>query len=87
MRQTQTQATPPTLSNLRLTPTAFRAARSGASIARARIGTTVSYQDSVIAKTTFTVDRALPGVIEGTTALHRRAVRDGESNAARATRR
>ena len=69
LRQPQTTPPPkanaPTLSRLQLTPARFRAARSGASIARARIGTTVSYQDSMIAKTTFTVDRVLPGVMRG----------------------
>ena len=56
---------PPTLSHLQLAPTAFRAARSGASIARATTGTTVGYLNSKISKTTFTVDRALPGVTHG----------------------
>jgi FG-GAP-like repeat/FG-GAP repeat len=68
-RQTETtpppKSKPPTLSHLQLTPISFRAARSGASIARPAIGTTLSYQDSEIATTTFTVDRALPGVMRG----------------------
>lgn len=59
------QTTPPALSSLRLTPTAFRSARSGASIARTRIGATVSYQDSATAKTRFTVDHAIRGVVRG----------------------
>ncbi len=59
------RARPPSLSLLRLTPTAFRAARFGASIARARVGTTVSYALSEASTTTFTVDRALPGVRRG----------------------
>lgn len=56
---------PPTLSSLKLTPTAFHAARSGASIAQAGAGTTVSYSLSDASTTTFTVDRALPGVPRG----------------------
>jgi FG-GAP-like repeat len=55
----------PTLSSLKLTPRTFRAGRTGASIARAGIGTTVSYQDSTNATTIFTVGRALPGVKRG----------------------
>jgi hypothetical protein len=54
-------ARPPALSLLRLAPTSFRAARSGAIIARARVGTTVSYSLSELSTTTFTVDLALPG--------------------------
>ena len=56
---------PPALSLLRFTPTAFRAARSGASIARASLGTTVSYSLSTVSTTTFTVDLALPGLKRG----------------------
>ena len=56
------QTFPLALSALKLTPSAFRSARSGASIARAGVGTTVSYQDSAAGTTTFTVDRALAGI-------------------------
>jgi FG-GAP-like repeat len=72
-RQTNTtpppKANPPTLSHLQLTPISFQAARSGASIARATIGTTLSYQDSEIATTTFRFDRALPGVMRGSSCV------------------
>ena len=87
LRQTQTQTTPPTLSGLRLAPTAFRAARSGASIARATIGTTLSYRDSTIATTTFTVDRALRGIKRGDKCVHPHAVRPVEVSTARGTSR
>jgi FG-GAP-like repeat len=55
----------PTLSRLKLKPAAFRAARSGASIALAGTGTEVSYGDSVASRTRFTVDRALLGFERG----------------------
>jgi hypothetical protein len=55
----------PTLSSLQLTPTTFRAATTGATIAHPRIGTRVSYRTSTIATTTFTLDRAFPGVTRG----------------------
>jgi hypothetical protein len=51
---------PPAVSQLRLSPKAFRAARSGAS---APIGATVGYLLSEASTTTFTVDRVLPGVM------------------------
>ena len=56
------QTIPLALSALKLTPRAFRSARSGATTTRAGVGTTISYQDSAAATTTFTVDRALPGI-------------------------
>jgi hypothetical protein len=55
----------PVLSTLKLKPDAFRAARRGPSIAAARTGTTISYQDSAAAVTTFRVERAMPGVRRG----------------------
>jgi DNA-binding beta-propeller fold protein YncE len=54
--------TPPTLSLLKFTPEAFRAARAGASIARAEMRTRVSYRASEAATTTFRVKRAVSGV-------------------------
>jgi hypothetical protein len=51
---------------LKLTPTAFRAARSGPSIARAKkTGTTISYSVSAGSTTTFKVERAVTGVKSG----------------------
>ena len=47
----------PALTHLKLTPAAFRAARSGASIARHATGTTISYWVSAASTTTFTVKR------------------------------
>ena len=61
--------TTPILSRLSLTPSRFRAARRGASIARAktaRTGTLVTYNDSMAATTQFTVDRTAAGVRSGT---------------------
>jgi hypothetical protein len=55
----------PKLTALKLAPAAFRAAHSGPSTARAKTGTTVSYDDSAAAATTFTVKRAVPGVKRG----------------------
>lgn len=62
---TQAPATPPKLTLLKVTPTALRAARSGASIARTRTGATVSYSLSEASTTTFTVDLELPGAKRG----------------------
>ena len=54
---------PPVLGPLKLSPTTFHAATSGASIAkRKQTGTSVSYTDSGAATTTFTVLRFQPGV-------------------------
>jgi DNA-binding beta-propeller fold protein YncE len=60
--------TPPTETLLKLTPTAFRAARSGPSIA-AKTGTTVSYTVSEAAVTSFKVERAVQGVKRGHTCV------------------
>jgi hypothetical protein len=51
----------PVLSRLRLMPAAFRAARRGATVARAATGATISYSVSEASTTTFTVDRASRG--------------------------
>lgn len=51
----------PTLSCLKLKPAAFRAARSGASIARA--GTEISYHVLGASVTRFKVDRLVPGIV------------------------
>jgi hypothetical protein len=61
----------PVLSRLRLTPSRFRAATSGASIAAKhklkgpKPGTVISYTDSVAATTTFTVAHKVAGVRSG----------------------
>lgn len=57
--------TPPVLTLLKLTPTVFRAVGSGPSIARAKIGTRVSYTLSEASTTTFKGERAVPGVKSG----------------------
>jgi uncharacterized delta-60 repeat protein len=54
----------PVLTLARLRPHAFAAAARGASIAR-RGGTTVSYRDSLAARTRFTVNRILAGKVRG----------------------
>lgn len=54
----------PILTLLRLRPHTFKAAAHGGSIARQR-GTTVSYRDSLAARTRFTVDRILAGKVRG----------------------
>jgi hypothetical protein len=54
----------PAISGARLSPTTFRAAGSGATLARTRrppTGTTISYRDSAAATTTFAVLRATTG--------------------------
>jgi uncharacterized delta-60 repeat protein len=55
----------PVLTLLRLRPYTFETAAHGASIAT-RGGTTVSYRDSLAAKTRFTVNRILAGKVRGT---------------------
>ncbi len=57
--------TAPTLTRLKLSPSVFRAARSGASIAAANLGSKLSYAASEPATTTFKVENALPGVRRG----------------------
>lgn len=52
---------PPVLSHLKLTPAAFRAAHSGASVARHATGTTISYSVSEASTTTFKVERRATG--------------------------
>jgi hypothetical protein len=49
------------VTKLSLSPTSFRTATKGSSIARSRIGTTVSYSLSDDGKTTFRVRKVLPG--------------------------
>lgn len=57
----------PVLGNLSLSPHAFRAAKSGASVTAARTdGTIVSYTDSAAATTTFSVQQARRGILRGT---------------------
>ena len=51
----------PTVSSLELTPSAFRAARSGASIGRAAAGAELSYRVSLPSITGFSVDRVISG--------------------------
>lgn len=51
----------PVLSSLRLTPAAFRAAHSGASIARTATGTTIRYSVSEASTTIFMVEREAVG--------------------------
>jgi hypothetical protein len=56
----------PALSGLKFAPSRFRAAKGGASIAKAKkhpTGSLVSYDDSQAATTTFTVKRKLSGVL------------------------
>jgi dienelactone hydrolase len=58
----------PSLSRLRITPSTFRAAGHDASVAASEprtTGTTISYRDSILATTTFTVDRSAVGVRVG----------------------
>ena len=57
--------TPPTISKLKLSPTAFRAATKGPSLAKAKAGTLVSYRLSERATVTFTVQRAVAGRLIG----------------------
>jgi hypothetical protein len=60
---TSTRRVPPALGSLTLSPTTFSAAKSGASIAkRKQLGTSLSYNDSDVATTTFTVLRSQRGV-------------------------
>jgi hypothetical protein len=61
LRAAATPPAPPVLSRLMLTPAAFRAARRGASVARAATGTTISYSVSEASTTTFTVDHVRRG--------------------------
>ncbi|MDX6670686.1 MAG: hypothetical protein QOI91_1049 [Solirubrobacteraceae bacterium] len=68
---TPTDRTAPTLTRFRLTPSSFRAARSGASIAAVRTGATVSYVVSEASTTTFKVERALPGIKRGRSCIKR----------------
>jgi hypothetical protein len=62
----------PTLATLKVLPLAFRAASTGGSIARKRkTGTTITYTDSQAARTTFTVLKPQPAVMD----KHRRCVK------------
>jgi hypothetical protein len=56
----------PAIGKLRVTPSTFRAAKSGGSIARkAKVGASVSYVLSMPAKVAFKVERAAPGRKQG----------------------
>jgi uncharacterized delta-60 repeat protein len=68
------KASAPILSGLAIKPAKFRAARRGGSISRTT-GAKISYNDSRVAKTTFTVARVLPGRRSG-----RRCVRPTTRN-------
>jgi Putative Ig domain len=63
----------PKITSLRIAPSSFAAASRGATISRRRrpvavpIGTTTSYRDSLVAKTTFTVLKPIRGVKQGRT--------------------
>ncbi len=57
--------TVPRLTHLQLSPTVFRAARAGASIAATDIGTELSYGANEPATTTFKVEHTMPGVRSG----------------------
>ena len=67
----------PVLSGLALRPSSFRAAPSGASIAKAKgkTGATVSYRDSLGSKTTFTVTAPRPAGRSGKRCPHKRHLR------------
>jgi DNA-binding beta-propeller fold protein YncE len=73
------------LSGLRISPSSFRAAGSGGSIARAlrHTGAKISYKDSQTATTTFTVLRAAAGVRHG---AHCVATRRRKTTGRRCTR-
>lgn len=60
----------PAITPLRLSPATFGAARRGGSVALA-VRTTVSYRLSAAARTTFTVERAHPGIRSGTRCVAR----------------
>jgi Carboxypeptidase regulatory-like domain len=55
----------PLLARLKLTPSSFEAARSGATISRSRAGSTVTYSDSEAATTELEVLREAPGKSRG----------------------
>jgi hypothetical protein len=61
----------PILAYLKLTPSSFKAARSGAAISRTRTGATVSYSDSEAATTEFEVLRKEPGKNRGRSCVAR----------------
>ena len=61
--------TPPVISKFKLSPTAFRAAAKGPSLAKQRTGTLVSYKLSERATVTFTVQRAVAGRLVGRSCL------------------
>jgi hypothetical protein len=62
---TPTVALTPVVSSARLSTSVFRAAGSGGSLARAPVGTTVSYRDSLAATTTFKVLKRVTGHRKG----------------------
>ena len=51
----------PVIAALKLSPASFPAAAAGASVAKRKTGTTVSYRDSLAGRTRFTVLRPAPG--------------------------
>jgi hypothetical protein len=67
------------VSGLRLKPTSFRAARKGASISRAPIGSHIDYSLNGSARVTFTVRRVLNGVRHGKSCLAPRRGLRGKS--------
>ena len=68
----------PVVTGLELRPTAFRAARSGASVAAAKTGTTVRYRLSEPARATFTVKRVARGIMLGSSCVTPSAGRRGK---------
>ena len=60
----------PTISALRLSPSTFKAASKGGSVATA-VGTKVSYRLSTAARTTFTVEHAVTGIKSGSRCVAR----------------
>ncbi len=75
--------TAPAITRLKLTPTRFAAARSGASTAKKRkkaaVGTTVSYTADQPSTTTVTVVRVRPGIKKGATCVKRKKGAKGKA--------
>jgi streptogramin lyase len=74
---------PPAITGLRVSPRAFRAARSGSAIAAARRGATVRFRISAAAVVSFTIQRAATGRRVGTRCV---AARRSVPRARRCTR-
>jgi len=64
--------TPPTLSRLAMSPSSFRAAKRGASLAHVATGTAVRYSVNSAGAVSFRVERVLAGVAHGSTCRARR---------------